>query len=66
MKAGTILYYSVDRAIDVLQSATLPNDLQKVALVTFTDGLDQGSFMLNNKYSTPAEWRNAINSRMPY
>lgn len=40
-KYGTLLYYSVDQALNSLQSAKLPSDVSSVALVTFTDGLDK-------------------------
>ena len=43
MKNGTLLCYSVDNAIDSLGSVALPDNVSKVAIVTFTDGLDQGS-----------------------
>lgn len=43
MKNGTLLCYSVDNAIDSLGSVVLPDNVSKVAIVTFTDGLDQGS-----------------------
>lgn len=43
MKNGTLLCYAVDNAVDSLGSTVLPDNLSKVAVVTFTDGLDQGS-----------------------
>ena len=52
MKNGTLLYYSVEQALNAVMSTPLPTDLSTVALVTFTDGLDQGSMMKNDKYST--------------
>jgi hypothetical protein len=59
---GTKLYDAVDAAIDRLQKAALPNDLEKVAIVTFTDGLDQGSY--NANYTSNEEYLNAINSKI--
>ena len=47
MMPGTLLYYSVDHAINTMQSVELPADLKTAAIVTFTDGLDQGSIMMN-------------------
>lgn len=39
----TLLYYSVEQALKKMQSTVFPSDLEEVALVTFTDGLDRGS-----------------------
>ena len=64
MNDGTLLYYSVDEAINKLQSANLPSDITTVAIVTFTDGLDQGSIMMNDSYSDNTEYLNAINQRI--
>ena len=63
-KKGTVLYYSVEQAINKLQSVTLPSDLSTAAIVTFTDGLDQGSFMYNDIYSDNNAYLNAINNRI--
>lgn len=48
---STVLYYAVDNAVTILEKASFPDDLSKVALVTFTDGLDEGSFAYDSKYS---------------
>ena len=48
MRDGTVLYHADNKALDWLQNATLPDQLINVSLVTFTDGLDNGSTMLNN------------------
>lgn len=42
---GTLLYHSVGEAVDMLSSSSLPDDVTSVSIVTFTDGLDQGSLM---------------------
>ncbi len=39
----TFLYYSVDKSIDALAEYVYPKDLNSVALITFTDGNDDGS-----------------------
>lgn len=39
----TYLYYSVDQAIESMLSKTYPKDLQSAAIITFTDGNDDGS-----------------------
>ena len=61
---GTILYYAVENAIDSLATATLPGDLESVIMITFTDGLDQGSFMMNNKYETIDEYLTVLNNKI--
>ncbi|MBQ8270427.1 MAG: hypothetical protein IJZ22_04370 [Bacteroidaceae bacterium] len=64
MKYGTLLYYSVDQALNTIQTTTLPADLSTVAVVTFTDGLDQGSMMMNFSYETEDEYLDALNNRI--
>ena len=64
MKIGTTLYYSVDRAITTLQTATYPSDLYNVAIVTFTDGLDQGSHMRDPSHGTDEAYLAAVRSRL--
>ena len=64
MKYGTLLYYSVDQAINALQSATLPPDISNAAIVTFTDGLDQGSMMKDVPYSDDTEYLTALKGRI--
>ena len=61
---GRLLYYSVDKALDALNAAPYPENLQNVAIVTFTEGLDQGSLMMTDKYDTEAEYAQAIKSRI--
>ena len=61
---GTLLYYAVDNAIDRLAAAVLPDDLVNVSIVTFTDGLDQGSVMMSPQYSSDNEYLAAVNERI--
>lgn len=61
---GTVLYYAVDNAISTLQSITLPTNLSQAAIVTFTDGLDQGSIMKTDKYNSEAEYLDAVSHRL--
>ena len=62
---ATLLYYGVDNALDKITKASLPGDLTNVAIVTFTDGLDQGSLgMANGKYNTREEYRDYLSSRI--
>ena len=63
-KDGTLLYYGVDRALDVLKDYTFPTNFVSVNLVTFTDGLDQGSLMMNGSYSTDEQYLNAVSNRI--
>lgn len=64
MKKGTLLYYSVDQTINTMQSVQLPSDLTTAAVVTFTDGLDQGSIMMNVSYQDNISYLNALNYRI--
>lgn len=64
IKNGTVLCYSVDQAINALQSATLPDDVFSAAIVTFTDGLDQGSVMLDDRYVSDDDFLAAIHQRI--
>jgi len=59
---ATGLYYAVDNAVNMLQSATLPDTLVNVSIVTFTDGLDNASIMLNYNYNTPNAYRDAVHN----
>lgn len=62
---ATVLYYGVDKALDKIASTALPGNLTNVALVTFTDGLDQGSpAMVDYKYATRDEYRDYLSSRI--
>ena len=63
-QSGRLLYYSVDKALDALNAASQPENLQNVAVVTFTKGLDQGSLMMTDKYETEAEYASALSSRI--
>ena len=64
MKKGTVLCSSVDEAIDALQTASLPTDISTVAVVTFTDGLDQGSLMLDDRFESDDDYLEAIKQRI--
>lgn len=64
MKNGTLLYYSVDRALSTMQSTQLPADISSAAIVTFTDGLDQGSMMMDVPYDDDMAYLDALNTRI--
>lgn len=64
MKNGTLLYYSVDQALNAMQSTELPADISTAAIVTFTDGLDQGSMMMDVPYDDDMAYLDAVNRRI--
>ena len=65
MKNGTLLYYSVDQTLNTMQATELPSDITTAAIVTFTDGLDQGSFMMDGvSYNDEMEYLNDLNHRI--
>ena len=64
MANGTILYHAVNTALDKIEAITPPEDLINVSIVTFTDGLDQGSYVLNDNYSSSNDYLNAVNNRI--
>ena len=63
-KDGTILYYAVDHALDALENYDFKTPIKNVTLVTFTDGLDQGSLMMNNNFTTDEQYLNAVSQRI--
>ena len=64
MDNGTVLYHAVNTAIDKLEALTPPEDLINVSIITFTDGLDQGSYALNPNYNSGNEYLNAVSRRI--
>lgn len=66
MQNGTLLYYSVDQALNSLQATELPSDLSTAAIVTFTDGLDQGSMMKDVPYESDMEYLDGLNNRIKH
>lgn len=64
MEDGTVLYHAVNTALDRIESITPPADLLNVSIITFTDGLDQGSYMLNDNYNTGEAYLNAVSNRI--
>lgn len=63
-KDGTLLYYGVDQALKMLTSKNFPTQVSSVNLITFTDGLDQGSLMMNSSYTTDEQYLNAVSNRI--
>ena len=64
MANGTLLYYSVDSSIKFLEKVQFPNDVETVSLITFTDGLDQGSGVMNPNYSSASSYLDAVNNKI--
>lgn len=61
---GTILYYAVEDAINQMENTRFPEDLNSVSLITFTDGLDQGSSAMNANYDSATAYLTAISNRL--
>ena len=63
-KNGTLLYWATDNALAMLENAPTPSNFQDVVLVTFTDGLDQGSLMMNSNFTTERQYLNSLKQRI--
>lgn len=61
---GTALSHAVYTAIDNLEKSPLPADIENVSIVTFTDGLDAGSYRLNEKFSSDDDYLAAVEKRL--
>jgi len=61
---ATGLYYAIDKAIDNLLIANLPDDIRSVTLITFTDGIDDDSTAFNPNYETQEDYLEAIKERI--
>lgn len=64
MANGTILYHAVYTSLGNLINAPVPEKLENVSLVTFTDGLDIGSWRMNSKYPSEALYLAAVNKQI--
>ena len=64
MQNGTILYHAVNTGLNSLAAAKIPENLINVSVVTFTDGLDQGSYVLSENYNSGSEYLTAVNRRI--
>ena len=64
MQNGTILYHAVNTGLNSLAAAKIPENLINVSVVTFTDGLDQGSYVLADNYNSGSEYLAAVNGRI--
>lgn len=63
-KNSTALYYGVDRGIDLIRQGNLPDDLIDVSIITFTDGLDNWSMMLDYNYETEEAYVDMLKGRI--
>lgn len=61
---GTLLYYAMDNTISQLEKSKFPDDLENVSIITFTDGLDQGSSAKNTKYQSASAYLETIQKRI--
>jgi len=64
MRRNSGLYFAVDNAITRLQTATLPDDLINVSIVTFTDGFDNASIVLNREHTSVENYRTAVKGKL--
>lgn len=65
MGNATLLYYAVDQSINMLESQTFPSNLSNAVLVTFTDGLDQGSLAMKPEHRTSKGYASYLAERIP-
>ena len=64
MGNGTILYHADYTALNNIASTIIPDELINVTLVTFTDGLDLGSWRMNPVFTSETAYLNAVHSRI--
>lgn len=62
MGNATLLYYAVDQAISSMKAQTFPENLSNAILLTFTDGLDQGSLAMKPEYRTSKGYADHLSS----
>lgn len=61
-KSDTHLYYAVEQAIEALHGVVVPENLSNVAIITFSDGLDEGS--RDNRFSSPVAWEKHLANKI--
>ena len=61
---NTALYYAADTALDMMAEYDKPPKLQRVALVTFTDGIDNQSIRLKPEYNDPDDYLNDVHKKI--
>ncbi|MDA3956089.1 hypothetical protein [Oceanispirochaeta sp.] len=65
-ETGTLLYRSVDEALQYITSNEylLPEELSSIAIITFSDGLDQGSAFVVDAYDSGPEYLAALDAKL--
>ena len=63
-KDGTLLYYAVDNALDLLLNYNFTTPISSINLITFTDGLDQGSLMMTTNFQDEDTYLSYLNHRI--
>lgn len=56
INSNTLLYYAMETALNKITQPTYPDNLSNAVIITFTDGLDQGSHAKNGKWGTDANY----------
>ncbi len=64
MANGTILYHAVYTSLDNIIKAPVPTKLENVSIITFTDGLDIGSWRMNSDYPSEVLYLAAVNKQI--
>lgn len=64
MGNATLLYYAVDQAITTMAAGTYPENLSNAVLITFTDGLDQGSLAMAPEHRTSRNYAAYLSDRI--
>lgn len=68
MENGTALYYSLDKALDMLEKDTRmnirPDEYRESRIYAFTDGLDQASIDDGKGLTTPTQYYESIRPKM--
>jgi len=64
MGGATLLYHAANTSLDMLASSGIPQDLINVSIVNFTDGKDEGSYMMNPNYNSGMEYLQAVTQRI--
>lgn len=64
MGNATLLYYAVDQAITTMTSGVYPDNLSNAILITFTDGLDQGSLAMKPEHRNSRTYAAYLSERI--
>lgn len=64
MENATLLYYAVDNAITSIGRPNYPANLSNAVIITFTDGLDQGSLAMKPEQMTSRNYAQYLSDRI--